>query len=60
LRRAAAIDVSAGVGVLGLVHSLLLVSWITVVRGEWVRDQGERYADHLFDALLSPTATDAA
>lgn len=57
---AVAVDVSAGVGVLGLVHGLLLVSWITVVRGEWVRDQGERYADQLFDALLSPTVTDGA
>lgn len=57
---AVAVDVTAGVGVLGLVHGLLLASWITVVRGEWVRDQGERYADQLFDALLSPTVTDGA
>ncbi|MEU0312969.1 hypothetical protein [Nocardioides sp. NPDC006273] len=57
---AVAVDATASVGILGLVHGALLVSWITVVCGEWVRDQGERYADQLFDALLSPTGADAA
>lgn len=53
-----AVDVSVAVAVLAVVHSLILASWLTVVRQAWVKEQAERYADELFSALMSPTATE--
>lgn len=55
-----AVDATPAVAVLGAAHGLLLVTWLTVVRQDWVREQGERNADQLFGALLSPAASDAA
>ena len=56
---AVVVEISSAVAVLGVTHALLLVGWLVVVRQEWVREQGERYADQLFGALMSPTAADS-
>lgn len=46
---------------LGIFHVLVLAAWVVVVSADWVRTQGETYAERLFEALehLVPPAADA-
>ncbi|WP_017936127.1 hypothetical protein [Nocardioides sp. Iso805N] len=58
-----AIVVSPGPGLLlGIVHALVLAAWVVIVSADWVRTQGETYAERLFEALehLVPPVADTS
>ena len=39
------------------IHLILLMAWATVVKPPWVRQQGDTYAERLFEALEDPRLT---
>lgn len=41
--------------IVGVINTLCLIGWLTVVRTKWVREQADTYAERLFETLDDPS-----